>query len=120
MLGVRGLWWIGRGHTPDSRERRWRMYFGGGGLLIVLGIIALVLGYYLIGIILIILGLLAGGFGFYGSRPAPDPGDPFSNPSAAPGSWRVSSFMGGSPSCCWFSCHFRHSLRRCVRAPSVA
>ena len=28
------------------------MYFGGGGLLIVLGIIALVLGYTLIGIIL--------------------------------------------------------------------
>ena len=56
---------------PDSRERRCRMYFGGGGLLIVLGIIALVLGYQLIGIILIILGLLAGGFGFYGSRRAP-------------------------------------------------
>jgi hypothetical protein len=47
------------------------VYFGGGGLLIVLGIIALVLGYTLIGIILIILGLFAGGFGFYGSRRAP-------------------------------------------------
>lgn len=44
------------------------MYFGGGGLLIVLGIIALVLGYTLIGIILIILGLFGGGFGFYNSR----------------------------------------------------
>jgi len=44
------------------------VYLGGGGLLIVLGIIALVLGYTLIGIILIILGLFAGGFGFYGSR----------------------------------------------------
>jgi hypothetical protein len=44
------------------------VYFGGGGLLIVLGIIALVLGYTLIGIILIILGLFAGGFGFFGSR----------------------------------------------------
>ena len=32
------------------------MYFGGGGLLIVLGII------------LIILGLLTGGFGFYSGR----------------------------------------------------
>jgi hypothetical protein len=47
------------------------VYFGGGGLLIVLGIIALVLGYTLIGIILIILGLVSGGFGFYGSRRAP-------------------------------------------------
>jgi len=39
--------------------------------LIVLGIIALVLGYTLIGIILIVLGLVSGGFGFYGSRRAP-------------------------------------------------
>jgi len=54
-----------------SQKRRCRVYFGGGGLLIVLGIIALVLGYTLIGIILIILGLFAGGFGFYGSRRAP-------------------------------------------------
>jgi hypothetical protein len=44
------------------------VYWGGGGLLIVLGIIALVLGYTLIGIILIVLGLLAGGFGFYSGR----------------------------------------------------
>jgi hypothetical protein len=44
------------------------VYFGGGGLLIVLGIIALILGYTLIGIILIILGLFGGGFGFYNSR----------------------------------------------------
>ena len=47
------------------------MYFGGGGILILLGIIALVFGYTLIGIILIILGLFAGGFGFYGSRRSP-------------------------------------------------
>jgi hypothetical protein len=47
------------------------VYFGGGGLLILLGILALVFGYTLIGIILIILGLFAGGFGFYGSRRAP-------------------------------------------------
>jgi hypothetical protein len=47
------------------------VYFGGGGLLILLGIIALFFGQTLIGIILIILGLLAGGFGFYGSRRAP-------------------------------------------------
>ncbi len=46
------------------------MYFGGGGLLLVLGIIAIVLGYTLIGIVLIILALLAGGFGFYGGRRA--------------------------------------------------
>ena len=44
------------------------VYLGGGGLLIVLGIVALVLGWTLIGIILIILGLFGGGFGFYNSR----------------------------------------------------
>jgi hypothetical protein len=47
------------------------VYFGGGGLLILLGIVLLVLGYTLIGIILIVLGLFAGGFGFYGGRRAP-------------------------------------------------
>jgi hypothetical protein len=47
------------------------VYFGGGGLLIVLGIVLLVIGQTLLGIILIILGLFAGGFGFYGSRRAP-------------------------------------------------
>jgi hypothetical protein len=51
--------------------RRWRLYFGGGGLLIVLGIIALVLGSTVIGIVLIVLGLLAGGWGFYGGRRVP-------------------------------------------------
>src|SRR5439155_3528599 len=59
-----------RSHSGFSRKEV-EMYFGVGGLLIVLGSIALVLGYQLIGIILIILGLLAGGFGFYGSRRAP-------------------------------------------------
>jgi hypothetical protein len=44
------------------------VYLGGGGLLIVLGIVALILGWTLIGIILIILGLFGGGFGFYNSR----------------------------------------------------
>jgi len=44
------------------------MYFGGGGLLIVIGIILFLLGFQLIGIILVILGLLGGGFGFYNSR----------------------------------------------------
>jgi hypothetical protein len=44
------------------------VYWGGGGLLIVLGIIALVLGWTLVGIILIILGLLSGGWGFYSGR----------------------------------------------------
>jgi hypothetical protein len=47
------------------------VYFGGGGLLVVLGIVLLVIGQTLLGIILIILGLFAGGFGFYGSRRAP-------------------------------------------------
>ncbi len=57
--------------AAGSSERRCSVYFGGGGLLIVLGIIALVLGSTLIGIILIIIGLFAGGFGFYGGRRAP-------------------------------------------------
>lgn len=63
-----------------SRERQseprlfWKggasLYYGGGGLLIVLGIIALVLGWTLVGIILIVLGLLGGGFGFFSGRRA--------------------------------------------------
>src|SRR5437899_11044754 len=69
--------------VPDFRERRCRMYFGGGGLLIVLVIIALVLGWTLIGIILITLGVLAGYSAFYGSRRTPS-GDPATHPTAAP------------------------------------
>ena len=57
--------------TRTLLERRCSLYYGGGGLLIVLGIIALVIGWTLVGIILIILGLLSGGWGFYGSRRAP-------------------------------------------------
>jgi len=56
------------GPRSDSWERRCRVYFGGGGLLIVLGIILFLIGWQLIGIILVILGLLGGGFGFYNSR----------------------------------------------------
>ena len=59
---------ISDGPIPDFSERRCRVYLGGGGLLIVLGIVALILGWTLIGIILIILGLFGGGFGFYNSR----------------------------------------------------
>jgi hypothetical protein len=62
------MWVLRWEERSDPQKRRCRVYFGGGGLLIVLGIIALVLGYTLIGIILIILGLFSGGFGFYGSR----------------------------------------------------
>ena len=54
--------------SPDSGKGGGWMFYGGGGLLLVLGIIALVLGYTLIGIVLIILALVAGGFGFYGGR----------------------------------------------------
>jgi hypothetical protein len=54
--------------TPAAHNGRSQMYYGGGGLLLVLGIIALVLGYTAIGVILIILALLSGGFGFYGGR----------------------------------------------------
>jgi len=44
------------------------VYFGGGGLLIILGIVLFLIGWQVIGIILVILGLLGGGFGFYNSR----------------------------------------------------
>jgi hypothetical protein len=44
------------------------MSYGAGGLLLLLGIILLVLGYTMLGIILIVLALFAGGFGFYGGR----------------------------------------------------
>jgi hypothetical protein len=54
--------------VPDFSERRCRVYFGGGGLLIVLGIVLFLIGWQLIGIVLVILGLLGGGFGFYNSR----------------------------------------------------
>ena len=62
------LWWVERVPVRISQKRRCKVYLGGGGLLIVLGIIALVLGWTVIGIILIILGLFGGGFGFYNSR----------------------------------------------------
>jgi hypothetical protein len=44
------------------------MFYGGGGLLLILGIILLVLGYTLIGIICIVLALLTGGFGMNRGR----------------------------------------------------
>jgi hypothetical protein len=56
--------------TGHSEKEVAGLFYGGGGLLLVLGIIALVLGYTLIGIILIILALVTGGFGFYGGRRA--------------------------------------------------
>jgi hypothetical protein len=46
------------------------MFYGGGGLLLVLGIVLLVLGYTLIGIILIVLALATGGFGLSRGRRA--------------------------------------------------
>lgn len=44
------------------------MLYGGGGLLLLLGIIFLVMGYTMIGVICIVLSLFVGGFGFYGAR----------------------------------------------------
>ena len=44
------------------------MFYGGGGVLVVLGIILFLIGWTLVGIVLIILGLLSGGWGWYGSR----------------------------------------------------
>ena len=46
------------------------MYFGSGGLLIVLGILSILFVNVTLGIVLIVLGILAGGWGFYGSRRA--------------------------------------------------
>lgn len=45
-----------------------KMLYGGGGLLLLLGIIFLVMGYTLIGVVCIVLALFVGGFGFYGTR----------------------------------------------------
>ncbi|MFN2464966.1 MAG: hypothetical protein ABR598_01720 [Candidatus Dormibacteria bacterium] len=44
------------------------MFYGGGGLLLLLGIIFLVMGFTMLGVICIVLALFAGGFGFYGTR----------------------------------------------------
>jgi len=44
------------------------MLYGGGGLLLLLGIIFLVMGYTMVGVICIVLAFLTGGFGFYGAR----------------------------------------------------
>jgi hypothetical protein len=50
--------------------RRASMFYGGGGLLLILGIVLLVLGFTLIGIICIVLALATGGFGMSRSRRA--------------------------------------------------
>jgi hypothetical protein len=44
------------------------MFYGGGGLLLILGIVLLVLGYTLIGVICIVLALATGGFGMNRGR----------------------------------------------------
>jgi hypothetical protein len=44
------------------------MYYGGGGLLLIAGIVALLLGYTLIGVVLIGFALFAGGFGLRSRR----------------------------------------------------
>lgn len=44
------------------------MFYGAGGLLLLLGIIFLVLGYTMLGLVLLILGVFSGGFGYYGAR----------------------------------------------------
>ncbi|MHB8508144.1 MAG: hypothetical protein ACYDGR_05765 [Candidatus Dormibacteria bacterium] len=46
------------------------MFYGGAGLLLLLGIVFLVLGYTLVGIVCIVLALLGGGFGFNRGRRA--------------------------------------------------
>lgn len=46
------------------------MFYGGGGLLLIIGIILLVVGYPLIGIVCIVLSLATGGFGLSRSRRA--------------------------------------------------
>jgi hypothetical protein len=49
-------------------DRRFQMFYGGSGLLLVLGIILLVLGYVLIGVVCIVLALAVGGLGFRRGR----------------------------------------------------
>jgi hypothetical protein len=44
------------------------MFYGGGGLLLIIGIILVVIGYPLIGIICIVLALATGGFGISRGR----------------------------------------------------
>jgi hypothetical protein len=44
------------------------MFYGSSGLLLVLGIVLLVLGYALIGIICIVLAVASGGMGFRRGR----------------------------------------------------
>jgi hypothetical protein len=44
------------------------MFYGGGGLLLLLGIIFLVMGFTLLGVVCILLALFAGGFGYRGAR----------------------------------------------------
>jgi hypothetical protein len=44
------------------------MYYGAGGLLFIIGLVLLLMGYTMIGLVLILLALFAGGFGFYGGR----------------------------------------------------
>ena len=44
------------------------MFLGGSGLLLVLGIILLVLGFTLLGVVCIVLALLSGGVGYSRGR----------------------------------------------------
>jgi hypothetical protein len=44
-------------------DGRFSMFYGGSGLLLVLGIVLLVLGYALLGVICVVLALVGGGFG---------------------------------------------------------
>ena len=46
------------------------MFYGVSGLLLLLGIVLLVLGYTLIGVICIVLALASGGFGLRRGRSA--------------------------------------------------
>ncbi|HEV3231268.1 MAG TPA: hypothetical protein VG245_03330 [Candidatus Dormibacteraeota bacterium] len=46
------------------------MYYGGGGLLLVLGIVFLVMGFTLLGVICILLALFGGGYGYRRGRSA--------------------------------------------------
>jgi len=44
------------------------MFYGGSGVLLVLGIILLVTGFTLLGVVCIVLALLGGGFGYSRGR----------------------------------------------------
>jgi hypothetical protein len=61
---------IDKGSSSETSASKELMivFYGLGGLLLILGIVLLVLGNTLIGVVLIVLSFFSGGWGFYGGR----------------------------------------------------